>query len=283
MTTLDTFEEDDADVSVKSPFDHDVLAREMWSYSVWTHHPDPLTILLIHGFRTDEKKASKNYNTFKRKLAEIDTRLADCTRTFSWPSRSSILDGTQFFLAKDEVAREAGRMLGDGILLDMALPRARPRDYVLVAHSLGSRVVMEALARILDQRPDAGRQFRVLLMAAALPVEDFGTETDITPYAHIVKSIASVDVLHSTNDRALGIVFRTGYLGATSGAVGREGKPDHVWDHSAEFTPYRHRHYWADVNNKATNHLGDLLGFEVIRTMDEGVMDNGDVLDAGVI
>lgn len=279
MSTLDQFEEDDADLSVKSPFDHDALAREMWSYTVWTHHPDPLTIVLIHGFRTDEHLASKNYNNFKRKLAKIDVRLADCARTFSWPSRSRLLDGTQFFLAKDTVARDAGRMLGDGLLLDIALPRSRPRDYVLVAHSLGSRVVMEALARILDQRPDAGPQFRVLLMAAALPVEDYGTADNRTPYADIARAVASIDVLHSENDEALGAVFRAGHLWTTREAVGLKGQPAHAWDAHAAFTPYRHGHYWADVDDKATTHLAKMLNFAVPRPLAEGVLDSGDVLD----
>ncbi|MEM6932482.1 MAG: alpha/beta hydrolase, partial [Pseudomonadota bacterium] len=141
----------------------------------------------------------------------------------------------------------------------------QPGEVIIVAHSLGCRLTLEALSRL--SRMAGGPTVRLFLMAAAVPVQLMRQDTDLR---HGLERASSVDVLHSQADGVLAVWFRLGQSLAPGEdqvlpeAVGLRGHPGgKVWTRSAEMPAYTHGEYW--VGNRMASHVANRLGAPVAK------------------
>lgn len=152
--------------------------------------------------------------------------------------------------AKVGVAIVAGKTLADGWL---ALRQAHQR-VIIVAHSLGSRVALEAMlalrlddergaARVPPRRYAGATVEAVFLMAAAVPVH---LCTPHSAYLDLPWRACAEHVLHSRNDSTLRDAFGPGEWTANEHgpAVGLDGDPLGRWSSQLPPTGLGHSEYW---------------------------------------
>jgi pimeloyl-ACP methyl ester carboxylesterase len=195
-------------------------------------------ILLIHGFNADEKVVDKGYRRFRENLATVASGLDVEIKTLQWPGR---------FLYGNAV-RHVNAIYAN-ILADFLARSARGQiqELVLVAHSMGCRLVIEALER-LDPADSAVvlPKIRLFLMAAAVPTRLLQIGTG---HRAVVAACAHSEVLYSPHDEALGAVFSIGQLAEKLGwdeAVGLHGRPKALWGVRAHHMRYYlHGAYWS--------------------------------------
>lgn len=123
----------------------------------------PGVLLFVHGYNNTFEVAAQR----AAQLAH-DLSFGGPTVLFSWPSDGELLAYTR----DEEDARTAWRQMAD--VLDN-LTRLGPGVPVyVVAHSMGNRVLTEGLAKLLQRRPSADRQFKQVVLAAPdVGVEEF--------------------------------------------------------------------------------------------------------------
>jgi len=208
-------------------------------------------LILVHGYANPEEQAETAYRTH---VARLESALAQHPRcalpeqrlalsqlvdvfALHWPgSREGWAMNVASFPARIEAANASGVLLGNA-LLDCTRPRV-----LLVAHSLGCRVALNALGLLHD----AGRGPRTdaVLLAAAVPV---GLCVDKEMFAVQPPATRST-VLHSAHDRVLQLTFPAGegFHDVLAEAVGRFGRPDDGrWQHQIR-TTLGHSDYWGD-------------------------------------
>lgn len=196
-------------------------------------------VLLVHGFNVGQSKAAKSYERFKALLANANPALLSSVRTLAWPGwrapgplnyPSSLRNAG---LCADRLVRQIQHWYHPG------QGRVLPPRLVILAHSMGCRLVLEALARLRETgRPSGLRQLDLVLMAAAVPgglrlpvnppsfeavPQKVGLSTDCETLAD------QVHVLHSAYDVVLLTAFPAGQVLAREGwrgqAVGLRGRP----------------------------------------------------------
>jgi hypothetical protein len=220
--------------------------------------PQRELLVLVHGYNNHEQEASEAYACARRRqkgrlavppLQQVlDHMLGDAF----WPGDAQwagALDRLDFlyYSAAVGIAPVVGRALAEHL---------RRRDDVLVvhflAHSLGCRVVLEALSAIaLEGGPKVGK---VCLMAAAVPT--YMTCPGGSLYGALTLPDA-LRVLYSPADAVLAGAFPPGQMLAGEGlfptAVGRYGdvplnsgaiERDHI-------AGARHGDYWGSHDNLA--------------------------------
>ena len=200
-------------------------------------------ILLVHGYNVDEEVAQKGYNQFRDHLRVLGSHiLADKLGEVYWPADERWkLISTLRFSNKVPRARQVGRLFAEYLV-----SRKQPRQLVLIAHSLGCRMVLETL-RILAERRSRP-QVKLFLMAAGVPVPMVEPEGRLRKAA---ESAIEKYAYYSKSDEAL-FVFPAGQWLADDGglrnfeAVGRYGKPvQGLWTGSQDMEKgFRHGHYW---------------------------------------
>jgi pimeloyl-ACP methyl ester carboxylesterase len=236
-------------------------------------------VLFVHGYNNDEAKAAKSYRAAKAKLVDVVGRARlDRVWTLFWPGyaeavlpalrrritpplRSTDVPVTEgaalgflLYALQVEKACKVGRALAE-YLVDLATSDPA-REIVIVAHSLGCRVALEALAEIAYT--PAARQLRaVCLMAAAVATNT----VDRGRLATGARAANRTYVLYSRRDTVLRWTFRSGQALAGEGgawpAVGLAGDPRPVWS-SRDETMLRHGEYWPSPFT--TPHLARLFG-----------------------
>ncbi|HEY2794737.1 MAG TPA: alpha/beta hydrolase [Micromonosporaceae bacterium] len=200
-------------------------------------------VILIHGFANKPAQAEESY-------ARLATALVDAlwpTRPqglatffgFHWPGNHPFpLVNQLTYSSRIPAATNSGHALGR---LLAHLPRTT--EIVLVAHSLGCRVLLATLEWLITNEPDTGpRISAAYLLAAAVPVADaVGPARFADRYPG-----ARYEVLYSHRDHALGLAFAGGQalFDHRAEAVGRNGMPDRDrWDRRID-TGLGHSHYW---------------------------------------
>jgi pimeloyl-ACP methyl ester carboxylesterase len=215
-------------------------------------------IILVHGFNVDAENASKTYQDFLIRLqaqtwpAPLDSFGAFWG--FHWPGdhRNRILS-LLTFPVRVEVARSAGRELAR-LILDYLGP---DQEVFLVAHSLGCRVVLEALVEIAARKGHPGQRKGAsvqgtFLMAAAVPYLKCG---EGAPFYQANRDHPRNWVIHSVHDWVLMMPFRAGegeHGEGGSEAVGRHGWPLKRWSETVE-TDLGHGDYWETWNHVLEN------------------------------
>lgn len=145
-------------------------------------------LLFIHGYNTDFDEAM-------RRTAQIswDTRFQGAAVLFSWPSKPSVAGYT---------ADEAGVHWATTHLtnsLQTLVTSAGARKVVLIAHSMGSRALTEAVIRLKRDGVDLSPVKHLVLAAPDIDADVF--VRDIAP--ELVEAGRQVTLYASSRDRAL--------------------------------------------------------------------------------
>jgi hypothetical protein len=250
-----------------------------------TPHGSGRIVLLVHGYNNDKADADRSYEALSANVAaDVGARAENLWR-FYWPSyverltgrvvddptsvsserqaagtESNALLSMPTYALQVLKAREVGATLGR-YLRTVHATEALPTEIVFVAHSLGCRVVLEALRELLGGRtPDAEshRVAGVCLMAAAVPTFMVEASARLGPAAMVPRVSY---VLHSKADLVLRFAFPPGQGAAsailrrasgdgadTEGwfpeAIGRHGNPSTTWLRRGE-TGLGHSGYWT--------------------------------------
>lgn len=198
-------------------------------------------LILIHGFNTSEEDALRVMRPFQKLLEEAFGPGAPSVLTSTWAGKSPLLQlGYPFRISFACASAQA-------LLVEIQRRyRSAPQeDLILVAHSLGCRLVLEFLA-LLSQvgKPGGLGRLTIVLMAPAVPVHR------VEPGGSLEPGLAAADrlhILHSHSDEALGWVFRSGQTAAMDGwfphAVGLAGDP-FSRDVRDDLSPLGHNGYW---------------------------------------
>jgi pimeloyl-ACP methyl ester carboxylesterase len=206
-------------------------------------------LLLVHGFNNTPTEARTSYGTFADHVlnALASSRVEpDAIVGFHWPGNAAVGPLSFMDVAGYPVDVHRAMEAAERLAEYLQNPGMRPLQLVIVGHSLGCRLVLEALKRLPQApiRPDIGL---VVLMAAAVPVNlaEQGQPLDVAqmPQERILK-------FHSTSDMVLWLAFPLGQSLANDGggvlpvAIGRHGEPATL-GHGLR-TTNGHGQYWRD-------------------------------------
>jgi hypothetical protein len=218
--------------------------------------------LLVHGFNNTPDKANESYNALRRRIeGEIGPQRSKKIWEFYWPGYEegyrgvmSLRTGVRpanfmvtayFYHRQVPKAVRFGKLLGDYILKLQA--ETQETEVVFIGHSLGCRVILEALAQIQGHTSSA-KVPAILLMAAAVPVSAVQSGGDLRP---AVESCERRFALFSHRDLVLSVTFPIGQTRAQDGgsmpeAVGWRGAPeDKCWT-GRQRVQLTHGEYWED-------------------------------------
>jgi hypothetical protein len=133
-------------------------------------------------------------------------------------------------------------------------------ELVIVAHSLGCRLVLEALIAL--RKSPAWHRFRItlILLAAAIPVQMVAGHSE---GGEVLGELVTTGVCYSGSDRVLDWAFRLGETRLDSfmpEAVGLHGAP-RIWK-SLRGTDLGHTQYWQSrvVATYVAERLGAMIG-----------------------
>lgn len=209
-------------------------------------------LLLVHGYNNSHDEAKASYQTFIGNIRDKldDSRAApDAIASFHWPGDESTVFGTTVGYPFDiNHARDAASRLAT-FLVGVAQRGPPSLRVTMVGHSMGCRLILEALGTLARARNAPGIEL-VGLMAAASPV-DFVKRTGRlfntgNPPRRMLK-------FFSEQDMVLQIGFPLGQFLAYQyqieddnydEAVGRHGHPDEYG--SGIQTQNGHSDYWKD-------------------------------------
>jgi pimeloyl-ACP methyl ester carboxylesterase len=205
---------------------------------------DPI-VILIHGYQNSADKAERSYRDFKSamKFAVKPGALGrfGTVWEFHWPGDHPL---GAVSVGSYPVRVGTAIVAGDR-LANLFLAKRRGKTVRIIGHSLGCRVALQAVKRVLEMGDDyRGAEIEaVFLLAPAVPVTRCETTGDWYPQPF---AGAREHVYYSRRDRALGSVFRAGQFvfGETGTAVGREGRPVPRWDTRTD-TDLDHGDYWS--------------------------------------
>lgn len=199
--------------------------------------PTETTVVFIHGYNNAHAEARYKYAIF-RDLIHQGFGVTTPVVEFHWPGNRRW--GFLSFLSyptEIQAAIQSGARLA-GWVASLA-PNAR---LIAVTHSMGGRVLMEALNILRDQGV-ANRLVGACLMAGAVRVDEVASGA-LGPLPH---ETMRWRVLFSGADKVLHYAFPVGQTAAGDGvfpsAVGRAGEPLAKWE-SVDSPGYDHSYYW---------------------------------------
>lgn len=209
-------------------------------------------LLLVHGYNNSHDEAETSYQTFIGNIRDRldDSRAApDAIASFHWPGDESTVFGTTVGYPFDiNHARDAASRLAT-FLVDVALRAPPSLRVTMVGHSMGCRLILEALGTLARARNAPGIEL-VGLMAAASPV-DFVKRTGRLfntgkPPRRMLKFFSEQDMVLQTGF-PLGQFLAYQYKIEDDNydeAVGRHGHPDEYG--RGIQTRNGHSDYWKD-------------------------------------
>src|SRR4051794_18085965 len=123
-------------------------------------------IFLVHGYHTAEDGARKMYDRFMEDFGPHAQSIKDEVVFVFWPGDEAFppISGL-CYLWKIPKARSVGRQFAD-YLSTLRSPRDTPCEIILIAHSLGCRLVLETCRALEQQEPPVRHRIRLVLMAA---------------------------------------------------------------------------------------------------------------------
>lgn len=194
-------------------------------------------VILVHGFNAAPEGSSKSFDQFRSHLIRLAPRLNRDVKTLTWPGRA--LYWNAVVRAKGDIAIVLARYLARAAI-------RQPEQLVFVAHSLGCRLVLEALQRLsLTERGAILPRVQLFLMAAAVPTRAVAIGT---PLQSALSACRRAEIYYSRTDEILGTVFTFGQLGDTGSfteAVGWSGEPTELWQgRRHHMSGYLHGSYW---------------------------------------
>lgn len=114
----------------------------------------PGILVFFHGYNVPFASAA-------RRAAQLayDLAFPGPTVFFAWPS-----DGAKPSYLRDARDAENSSIAAAKVLDELSSSASVP--VYVIAHSMGNRVMMEAYKRLLDEKPERGKRFREIIMAA---------------------------------------------------------------------------------------------------------------------
>lgn len=202
-------------------------------------------ILLMPGYNVPERKAQRELKDFELRLRALSASLSGDVGWLTWPGDwwVPLVRGAAYPF---KVARTPAYGAVIGRFLQKLPPLAgQATDVVLVAHSLGCKIALEAADWLRVSHPMAS--LRVFLMGAAVAVEDVDAGGRLHDAARFPLERG---VLHSTSDWVLRGPFLAGQAVAPGqawrgGAVGTQGQPEGAWTFSEPMEGFGHGAYWT--------------------------------------
>ncbi len=140
--------------SAYTPLNASAWAKEVQTQGRAFHQGGVL--LFVHGYNCTFEDAARRAGQFAYDLA-----FAGPVVLFSWPSAGSELS----YRADEAQAGSAWRPLAD-VLEQLTGAQDSPVPVYLVAHSMGSRVLTQALAEFFERHPGAERAIKHVVLAA---------------------------------------------------------------------------------------------------------------------
>jgi len=245
-------------------------------------HPTRVT-LLVHGYNDPQQDALASYAAFLAHSGLDGALAAGQVCEFVWPGdkRWGPMSAAAYPFEIGR-ARESAARLYD-FLKGVQTANGWPLEVQLVCHSLGNRLLLELLARWLDDGSPAGLRFSACsLMAAAVPVprvEEGGA------LGAAAAAPGKTLVLHSSSDAVLHWAFPPGETAAGEGffpqAVGRAGEPAARWSERAPMAGYGHGDYW--VGAESAKSVLAFLGGAPERTLSEAAIPEHELPEPGAI
>ncbi len=147
--------------------------------------------VFVHGYNVAFKDAA-------RRTAQIhhDLKFDGAPIFFSWPSRGEI---TLTSYTHDETNAKWSYSYLKRFLIQIAIDTQADNIY-LVAHSMGTRVLSNAVAGVMSERPDLKKRFKEIILAAP----DIDAEVFINDLApKLVEASQNTTLYASADDRAL--------------------------------------------------------------------------------
>lgn len=115
---------------------------------------DNAILLYVHGFNTSLNKAARRTGQLT-----YDLDWQGPSFLFSWPSQGASLD----YLVDSTLAQRSYGAMAD--MLEK-LTDQDPEKVVVIAHSMGTRVLSHGLARLADRNPEAANKITTVILAA---------------------------------------------------------------------------------------------------------------------
>ncbi len=205
----------------------------------------PSIIILIHGYNVSQEGAQEAYTKFEKNFNFSSKKMSSLNQViywFLWPSdKPNKLDSIFSYYKTVETAKTCGNKLADYLnQLEFNCPNNQPPRIILIGHSLGCRVLLEALKKTKKDH----KKWEIFLMAAAVPIHliQEGTLLDLNR-----DNGEKYNILYSHNDLVLKVAFPPGQKLAGEGsweAVGFKGNPNPgVWSKRKQVS-YDHSDYW---------------------------------------
>lgn len=202
-------------------------------------------LILIHGFNVTQARAAETLTGFHRRLADSSAggaRSLPPAWIFYWPGdHEDPLFSAATYSDRIDTAKLAGERLGK--LLTKLSPH---QEVILIGHSLGCRVLLQALSYVADAHADGTPSAQVImacLMAAAVP--EGRCQGHNQPYrSDVIKP--AIHVMYSRDDCVLHRFFPLGQKvkGEVMGpAVGYLGGPPERWTEPRRETGLGHGDY----------------------------------------
>lgn len=227
-------------------------------------------VLLIHGYNNYPKDARESYAQFLEKSGLSSSSGAGQVYGFLWPgdTRWGEVVSAASYPLEIKPAKKSANVLSEFLTQNPA-PGGWPLEITLVCHSLGNRVALELIDKLIASSKNPVRIVATCLMAAAVPVRMVEDGENLNaPALATGRSL----VLYSENDWVLHWAFPVGETLALEGffpkAVGRFGEPlSGVWSRREAMTGYGHSDYWS--GEKSTNMAALFLNAAVERILNE--------------
>ncbi|MAN79011.1 MAG: hypothetical protein CMM77_10565 [Rhodospirillaceae bacterium] len=248
-------------------------------------------LVLVHGFKNSRRDAWDRYEEFLDQVLKYAGGIPGelSIRGFTWPGDANFgpvsFAGFLSYPVEVRDARMSARRLAYH-LATLTGPEGRPVEISLLGHSLGCRLILEALANLVGQDKDRQRDgdedgprvpvntifIRIVgLMAAAVPVvlvEEGGRLEEPSRIAG--KRL----VFHSSMDQVLRFAFPAGQILSHQirledqpylNAVGLYGEPVGFGEGRESLYPNSHGDYWGDY--RIASRIANEFGAAVIREL----------------
>jgi esterase/lipase superfamily enzyme len=229
----------------------------------------PRLVILVHGFNVSRKSGQDSYLAFGNLLEKQGLRTLSVLGQvvgFCWPGDVNLGIFSGLFYPTEMAPARSSAALLSNFLLRLRGPQGTPIQVVLVAHSLGNRLALELIQKILDQTNRSwGRIEGLCLMAAAVPVS---MVQDIRRLGRAAQATRT-QTFFSKDDTVLQWAFPLGEAAAGEGwfpqAVGRFGNPVTMWTRSYDLQPYNHGHYFPGkgTDDRSARYIAQFLGAAV--------------------
>ncbi len=241
------------------------VLEKVYNYDTTDPNGNWRTVFFIHGYNVDENDARISFDNMIRKLRRknIPPEIINSIWKFYWSgSLKNKALSTISFSKQIPNAVESAKVFTE-YLNELRGPSNTPMQIILVAHSLGCRLLVETIVNHVKGKNNI---YKVLLMAAAVPVFLIDKKIYKTPLQQDVDLRYN---MFSKKDWIVSkLIFGSGSSLAGEGffpkAVGGTGKPESMWTENHS-TNLKHSQYWNST--QVVNMLRKMLNFTVPREL----------------